>query len=558
MATDAGMHAPRYYVWGTALAAVVGVALMGHSAWSTSATYDEVAYLRVASQWWRTGRQESITRMGSPLTFWKLQQAPVLAVLDRIGRGDWIDAAELKQAALLPVLRVGALWIWVVAWGITTFWARRLYGPRAMLFAAWWFALSPNLLAHGALVTMETPLIAATTGVFFLFWRFLVTGRARDFWLAAAFSGLAFSCKFTSILLPPLLAVVWWVDLVRDGSTGPMRATWRVSSWMIGFVALMLAADFLVTGCAVLPLSHSPGAPHPALNALKGRPVLMKLAHRLIETPTPQDWVGFVTQLQHQRSGGPSYLFGVRRMTGWWYYYFVALAVKAPLGVFVLLAVRSVVAGKSASIAPNDRAWMFPVIIGAFLAVTAAGSSRNYGVRYLLPLAPLAIVWGSALAERPGWPRAVAWAGVLGSACSVALVHPNELTYFNMIAGGPRGGRVILADSNLDWGQGLRALARLQHERPEFSGLTLYYFGDTEPSYYGVVGVSYVIDAVGAHAAPPSHFEADTRLVAVSASLQYGPWGPPGYFDRLKGVKPVAFTDDTTIAIYLCEYVFTP
>ena len=38
-------------------------------------------------------------------------------------------------------------------------------------------AISPNLLAHGALVTMEAPLLACTTGVFLLFWRFLRDGN---------------------------------------------------------------------------------------------------------------------------------------------------------------------------------------------------------------------------------------------------------------------------------------------------------------------------------------------------------------------------------------------
>ena len=64
-------------VW-TALvfaAAVVGLTLLLDSVRWTSATYDEVAYLRVAARWWRTGEQTQITRMGSPLTFWKLQQA---------------------------------------------------------------------------------------------------------------------------------------------------------------------------------------------------------------------------------------------------------------------------------------------------------------------------------------------------------------------------------------------------------------------------------------------------------------------------------------------------
>ena len=104
----------------------------------------------------------------------------------------------------------------------------------------------------------------------------------------------------------------------------------------------MLAFDFLVTGGALLPLSHASGPRHPVLERLESRPVLAKLAHKLIETPIPQDWVGFATQLQHQHSGGPSYLFGVRRLKGWWYYYFVAIAVKTPECILVLIALRFV------------------------------------------------------------------------------------------------------------------------------------------------------------------------------------------------------------------------
>ena len=73
---------------------------------------------------------------------------------------------------------------------------------------------------------------------------------------------------------------------------------------------------------------------------------------------------------------------------------------------------------------------------------------------------------------------------------AVASVHPHELTYFNALAGGPRGGRHILSDSNLDWGQGLKGLARLQRSEPEYRDLTLYYFGDTDPAHYGVRGTA--------------------------------------------------------------------
>src|SRR6516225_7185193 len=74
-----------------ACAGLVGGSLILDSIRWSSATYDEVTYLRVAARWWRTGEQTQITRMGSPLSFWKVQQAPVLWLLDRLGRGGLID-----------------------------------------------------------------------------------------------------------------------------------------------------------------------------------------------------------------------------------------------------------------------------------------------------------------------------------------------------------------------------------------------------------------------------------------------------------------------------------
>jgi hypothetical protein len=532
------------------LAAVAGLVLMADAAWRSSATYDEVAYLRIAARWWRTGDQEAITRMGSPLTFWKLQQVPTLWALDRLGAGPWIDDPIGHQADLLPVVRLGALWVWLAALLATAAWARLVYGPKATALAAWLFALSPNLLAHGALATMELPLLACTTGMFLLFWRFLHVGDRRAFWACAALGGLAWSCKFTTVVVPPLLGLAWWIgEWRRDDGRSPgarlLGPTLRVAGGMAGFLVVMAAADLVVTGFALLPLSEGTGR-HPSLDGRLGA-TLGRVAARLIELPIPQDWVGFATQVRHQRSGGPSYLFGERRLTGWWCYYFVAMAVKIPLACWLLLLGRALL-GRRVSSAGGEG--LILGSIAAFLALAALGSTRNYGFRYLLPLAPLAIVWVSGLAgaSRP-WRR-LAWAGLAGQALAVAAIHPHELTYFNALAGGPDGGRRILADSNLDWGQGARTLARLQRDRPELRDLTVYYFGDTDPAHYGVVGRRLVIDAGEVHPGLPDRFEARTPYVAVSVSLRWGPWGPPGYFAALEGAEPVAFTDDRTVAIY--------
>jgi 4-amino-4-deoxy-L-arabinose transferase-like glycosyltransferase len=555
----------------------LGIALMVQAAMVSSATYDEVAYLRIASEWWRRGETSEITRMGSPLTFFKLQAAPAFFVLDHIGLGGLIDRPIVDQASLLPIVRMAGLWIWLVAFGLTAAWSRRLYGPRAMAFAAVLFALSPNLLAHGSLMTMEMPLIAATVGVFFLFWNFLRLGdtpsfeRGKWFVASAVVAGLAFSCKFTAVVYPPILGLIWALDVWRRGERNLGRIVRAVGLGMVGYVVVLLAADWAITGFATLTPSPTKGF-HPS-SPTHGW---------LLETPLPQDWVGFATQVRHQRNGGPSYLLGERRMTGWWYYYPVALAVKMPLGCWLLILARCAL--RRVRHADPTRDCLLPLAIAAFLALAMFGSKRNYGVRYLLPMAPLAIVWISALAERMGIWRWIVGAGLIGQVAALATIHPHELSYFNVLAGGKVGGRRVLADSNLDWGQGLRSFARLERQ---FGPMTLFYFGEGEPVAYGIESMNYLFTAndtgksasfdsrsihwpnpqperdpilqlehlylgysINSAGEIPDELSAWTRYIAVSASLQHGPWGPEGYFQRLDLMEPVAFTDDGTIAVY--------
>jgi hypothetical protein len=197
------------------------------------------------------------------------------------------------------------------------------------------------------------------------------------------------------------------------------------------------------------------------------------------------------------------------------------------------------------------RFWALPAAAVAFLVIASLGSTRNLGIRYLLPIAPLAIVWISGLAACTPWVRRAAWGGLAAQALAIASVHPFELTYFNAVAGGPIGGRRILSDSNLDWAQGLKPLAELQRQRPELRELTLYYFGDTQPERYGVSGRSYTVRAANANAHLPSRLIAETPYLAVSASLQWGPWASSGLFRPLDGVMPLCYTADATIAIYI-------
>lgn len=326
---------------------------------------------------------------------------------------------------------------------------------------------------------------------------------------------------------------------------------------MVGFLLVMLLANAVVTGFARLPLSTSRSR-HPTIERWFGSQQAGAIA-RCYETSIPQDWVGFATQLYHQASGGPSYLFGERRIKGWWHYYLAALAVKVPPAFWILVAARI---GLRRSYMSNSMRnpcdTMLPLVILLYISVIAVGSSRNYGVRYLLPLGPLAIIWISAVGAelRSIGERVtilinfIVVASLTGYAGAVMGIHPHELTYFNIFAGGSLGGRQILADSNLDWGQGLKSLARLQRQYPELADLTFYYFGDTDPIHYGVTGSSYTINAIADNSRLAALKSLKTGFIAVSASLEWGPWGPPGFFEGLRPLNPVLLTDDTTIAIY--------
>jgi hypothetical protein len=527
------------------LAAATGLGLMADSLWRSSATYDEVLYLHVAAEWWRTGDQARITRAATPLTFWKLQQVPMLWALDRLGYGSWIDDPATHEATLLPLARIAALWVWLAALALVAYWSHRLYGPRAMVLASWWFALSPNLLAHGALITQETPIVASMTAMALLFWVFLRSGDRRAFVASAALAGLAFSCKYTAVVAPPIFGLLWFISRWRDGERRPGRVVAAVAAGMIGFTAIMVLTDLVITGGAALAMSERTGH-HPSFDGKFG-PTAERWLRRLTETSLPQDWVGFARQALLQRAGAPAYLFGQIREGGWRYYYLVALAVKVPLMFWLVLAARAALARRIPS---AGRDWVLPVAAAAFVAIASIGSTRNLGVRYMLPVAPLAIVWTSAMAKGQRWSRRLVWTGLAAQALAIASIHPYELSYFNVLAGGPIGGRRILSDSNLDWAQGLKPLARLQREHPEFRDLTLFYFGDTEPPRYGVAGRCYTVRAANANSHLPQKLSADTTYLGVSASLQWGAWAASGFFLPLKGVEPIGFTGDTTIAIY--------
>jgi len=119
---------------------------------------------------------------------------------------------------------------------------------------------------------------------------------------------------------------------------------------------------------------------------------------------------------------------------------------------------------------------------------------------------------------------------VLAYAAESLSIHPHYLSFFNLLAGGPKNGYNYLIDSNIDWGQDLPLLKKYM-VRNNIATIDLAYFGRVDPAIYGI---NYrVLDP-----------QAKGREVAVSVNYYQGyPYFilkeqklhlcPPGYYTYL-------------------------
>jgi len=153
------------------------------------------------------------------------------------------------------------------------------------------------------------------------------------------------------------------------------------------------------------------------------------------------------------------------------------------------------------TLAPTGRTLAYECVPYVALILLYGGlainSSVNIGHRHLLPVYVPLFVLAGAMAAGFGALRAVRrLAVVIVCAWSIGVevaAHPDELAYFNPIAGGSRHGYAWFVDSSSDWGEQLPAL-RHWLMAPENKLLVrphvyLVYFGTAAPAAYGIDAV---------------------------------------------------------------------
>lgn len=540
-------------------------ALLVYSAAQNSATFDEPAHLAAGVAYWKH-HDFSIYDLSPPLLrLWAAIPAVIAGAdspptdsadlkppMERhwIYADDFIAANLSRFASLLFVARLGMICISCLAGWMTYRWAGRLYGPRSAVAACAMYCLNPSILANGALVTTDVGTAAAMLASCWLWWRFCRSPSWSRWALACVAVLAAHLCKFTALLLWPMLlamalAFVHW----------KVRRRW-----------VLLPAAWALLGVATLFLLnavygfHGTGRP---IGSFTFGSVFMKQIQQSVPasfpSPLPRLLLeGFDAQKWDTQGGYQGFLFGEIYRGAKWYYFPAALLCKLPISMLLLAAaaVASKVAPRGAA-PPAQGAGERSLFFG--LVVFAAGvfflGDLNIGTRYLLPAFPLAIIlisriWSvnrpASATTRPLFPY-LRDALLVFLAFETLWVCPRFLTFVNFAVGGPSNGWRLLSDSDFDWGQGLIDLRDWMHEA-QVPVVALAYFGFVDPQAYGI------------HYAPLIH-PGDARYVAVSSYFVDGlenrvkidparrEWIALPYYRELQTRTPVAVAGHT-IFIY--------
>jgi Dolichyl-phosphate-mannose-protein mannosyltransferase len=398
------------------------------------------------------------------------------------------------------------------------FLGKRHLGAGAALFAAALVAFLPDMLAHSGVAYND---IVLTFGVLASVYaldsavRSPSPGRVA---LAALACALTVCVKYSGLIVGPVLIGL----LLLEALSG----RWRDREWR--------------------------------RSILLGVPLFMLVGYASIVFIYLGDWrlADFLSGMREianvSSAGRVAFLLGERNVGGWWYFFPVALALKTPLALHVLMLLALVGAWVAAR-GGGWREWLVHPVrapaLGAVLFLGAVlGSGINIGSRHALPALPLvcilvaqgiAPIWhGGRTAVRGA--LAVVFAAYLLSTLSH---YPYFLSYLSEYARG-RALHETLVDSSTDWGQGLVALRAYMREH-NIDEVALAYFGSALPEGYGIryVALPSFLDLPPQAAGP-----AAPRYAVISATLLSGTYADyfrGDLYAALRGAKPMAVVADT-------------
>jgi 4-amino-4-deoxy-L-arabinose transferase-like glycosyltransferase len=500
----------RWQRWVALLLLAILFAQLLTAAVRLSITIDEGFHITSGYEYLRTGRLRLFDEhvpLAKALFAWPLFFVGDLTppeAADGYAAGDLIAVAQETLLSYQPIDRVVvacripvALLTLLLAATVYR-WASDTFGSTAGLFALALFTFDPNLLAHGSLATTD---LGATAFIFWATWafaRYLKRPMAGRWWIAALLLGLAQGAKLTALLLLPVLGLLALIDAWIRAQDRRLEALLRRSLSYAGMVAVAALVVWALYGFEVRPLPDLAG----------GRLPIPAASH-------VERWLRLRTNIDYGRE---AFLLSQNRMHGWWQYFPLAFLLKTPLPTLLLVLMTvGALAWRRRRLTTELALALFPLTYG----LLSLSSTINIGYRHLLPVLPfLSVSVARLVVPSRRFLRIVCAILAIWLAVGTLGVAPHYLAYFNVVAGGPDDGYRYLADSNTDWGQGLKALAEYQRQN-DLGPVKLSMFTFLDPAIYGV-RYEPLPPMTGAPPVLPQRFNPASGTYAISATTLDG------------------------------------
>lgn len=372
--------------------------------------------------------------------------------LSMVEEGPSVIALSGNVDRTIFLMRLGNLPFFLLACLVVCCWSWHAWGKPIAVVATGLFTLLPTMLADGGLATTDMALGANVGAAFFVTFLWAEKPTWLRSILLGLFTALACLSKFTALGYLPAAVFL--------GLTSHLAVRWPGWRGLWRCVCQRAAAFALAAGTTVLLIWAGYWFSVGKLES----DLVTGLLGRHLSMPAPEFFDGIRSALHHNREGHPAFLLGEFRRTGWWYYFPVALAVKTPIAFLMLCALGIFVCLRER----NRSIYLLPLAFSLGILLPAMRSRIDIGIRHIEPIyIGFSILSALGLRQLLQWCRTgvtcaltagvlVAWIVISG-----AVYHPDYLAYFNEFVG--KHPDNTLVDSNYDWGQDLKFLAKRLH-----------------------------------------------------------------------------------------------
>ncbi len=294
--------------------------------------------------------------------------------------------------------------------------ASEMFVPAVGLLALLLFALEPNLVAHGSLVTTDMGMTLFLLATVYSFYRYVGNPSVPRLLLTGLSAGFALASKHSAILLLPVLSLLALSEILQHRSDdklaidGRFKRGLRLTAALAGVGVLSVGILWAFYG---FRFQMRPGGPPtipafsqylPHMHQPRAEKMLTTLARYHL---LPEAYLFGFADVAITPQHFSSYLFGKVYRHGRWFYFPGAFLIKSTIGFLLLLL--SVPVAIAVERTNRRRELLFLAVPAAVYFLAAMGSDFNVGIRHVLPAYPFLVILAAYAAWSLGRSRRKVW-----------------------------------------------------------------------------------------------------------------------------------------------------